>query len=151
REAITPQPDLPRLRKVQVLRTPNRPDLYPESGIRLRLGNGVLCTPGFAPLADAVAQGTVRTWNLDDTVGYSQSVAVWVTTVTRDGVPSLPAGPMVVTTPMAPPPSPALIVTQGPVDDQASWVPAGNDITYRLERSLDGGGIWQAVSPWLPA
>ncbi len=150
-EGTTARPDPEHLRKPQLLRTPNRPDLYAADGIRLRLGDGTLLVPTYEPLATASVAGSVRTWEVARVVGHGQTVAAWVVTVTRDGVPSAVAGPMTTVTPLAPPPVPALTMSAAPGEDQASWTPAGAGITYRLERSVDGGATWQPVSPWLPA
>jgi hypothetical protein len=146
---MTARPDPEHLRKPQLLRTPSRPDLYPADGIRLRLGDGTLLAPTFEPLGAGALAGSVRTWDVARVVGHGQTVAAWAVTVTRDGVPSAVTGPMTTVTALEPPPVPALTVSATAAEDQASWTPAGPDITYRLERSVDGGATWQPVSPWL--
>jgi hypothetical protein len=141
------------LAKPQLLRTPNRPDLYPAHGLRLRLSDGTLLAPTFAPVneAAAAAEARVRTWTIDRVVGNDQSVTVWVAAVTRDGVGSKVTGAATTVTPVALPVVPALVVTAGAIDDTATWPTVPADVTWRIERSRDGGATWQPVSPWLPA
>ena len=72
----------------QLLRLPNRRDLYPNDGMRLRLADGTLLAPvggarrrrGHGELPDRVI-GDAR-------AGFDRRVAVWAVTMTRDGIPS---------------------------------------------------------------
>lgn len=142
--------DATHLDKPQLLRVPNRRDLYPDDGIRLRLADGTLLSPQFGAVAAAAVAGSVLTWTIDLASGHDKRVTLWAAAVTRDGVPSTVAGPMATTTAPAPPVVPALVVTVSGGRDQASWPAAAADLMLRLERSLDAGASWQPVSSWMP-
>ena len=110
--------------KANLLRIPNRPDLYPQAGIRVRLPDGSWTKHVFLPKAngvpDAQEPGTLI---FKETIvtGFDQQVAVWAAAVTRDGVPSLLAGPRYTVTVPAPPVVPALTVEGTPGRDRATW------------------------------
>ena len=83
----------------ELLRTPNRRDLYPEHGIRLRAPTGDLLSPVVKALSDpdVTADGEGR---LSATISVPASfhnwVALWGFTLSRDGIPSRPAGPFTI-------------------------------------------------------
>jgi hypothetical protein len=148
-----PSPLDSRLRdSAKLLRIPNRRDLYPTDGLRLRLADGTLLSPAMA--VDIHAAGTVSPPDVivpaTLTPGYGKRVSVWAVTMTRDGMPSRFTGPTTADT--APPPLvvPALTVTQASGTDTASWPLVTVAAEISLERSTDGGASWTRVSPWLP-
>jgi hypothetical protein len=139
------------LEKAQLLRLPNQRALYPNDGIRLRLGDGSL----LAPLATADVTGGLleppdRLVTVTLTPGFDKRVAVWATSMTRDGISSRFTGPRTATTGPAPLVVPALAVTTVAGEDRATWPALGARAEVALERSVDGGATWARVSPWLP-
>jgi hypothetical protein len=83
--------------EAELLRVPNRRDLYPNDGIRLRLSNGTLLSPAVtAQLADpsvtVEADGT-RVATLSLAAGAGAWVTLWCFALTRDGQPSRVCGP----------------------------------------------------------
>ena len=85
---------------VQLLRMPNRRDLYPGAGIRLRLADGIVLAPATTTgVAGAVtdADGFLRlpmTAALPAaTPGQLRQVQYWCYALSRDGIPSRALGP----------------------------------------------------------
>jgi hypothetical protein len=139
--------------KPELLRVPNRPDLYPDSGIRVRLADGRWTEHIFLPRASGVPdepESGVLVFHGTISSGYDRLVAIWAATVTRDGVPSLLAGPRLTVTVPAPPTVPPLMVTAIPGRDEATWAPAQPGTNLTVEQSTDGA-TWRRVSPWLEA
>ncbi len=140
-----------RIAKPQLLRLPNRRDLYPNDGIRLRLRDGTLLKPAAAV---EVSTGTLelpdRLLTLELTIGFEKLVSVWIASVTRDGIPSRFAGPHTVSTGPQPLVVPLLSVVAQPDGDHASWGALAVPAQVALERSNDGGASWNRVTPWLP-
>jgi hypothetical protein len=136
----------------QLLRVPNRRDLYPDDGLRLRLPDGSLLSP--AAVVDA-ATGTTeapdRVLTATLTPGFERNVTVWAVAVTRDGVPSRVAGPAGALTGPTPLVVPALTVVSAGGVDVAEWDTPSVDALAALERSTDAGTTWLQVSPWLAA
>jgi hypothetical protein len=149
-----PSPIDARIRdKAQLLRTPDRRDLYPLDGLRLRLADGTLLSParaldiaatGTVDVPDVVVSGTI-------TPGYGKRVSVWAVTLTRDGIPSRFTGPATVRTGSAPLTVPQLTVVASAGTDTASWPLVTAPAEISIERSADAGATWERVSPWLPA
>jgi hypothetical protein len=83
----------------ELLRTPNRRDLYPEHGIRLRAPTGDLLSPVAKPLSDpdVTADGEGR---LSATISvpatFGNWIVLWAFTLSRDGIPSRLAGPFTI-------------------------------------------------------
>ena len=80
----------------ELLRTPNRRDLYPQNGIRLRVPTGELLSPVAKALSDpeviADAKGRLSaTVRVPATFG--NWIVLWSFTLSKDGIPSRPAGP----------------------------------------------------------
>ena len=137
-------------RPAQLLRLPNRRDLYPGDGIRLRLADGTLVAP--ASILDAGTGAVVvpdRVLRTTLSPGHGRRLAVWGVSMTRDGVPSRLAGPLVALTGPPPLAAPSLTVTRAGGIDQAGWPPLAVPALLSLERSRDGGATWRQVSPWL--
>jgi hypothetical protein len=138
--------------KAQLLRIPDRRDLYPTDGIRLRLADGTLLASTEA--VDIAAAGIVEVPEVRVpatlTPGFARRVSVWAITMTRDGIPSRLTGP--VTAHTGPPPVvvPDLVVTSAGGTDTAMWGPLAVPAEVSIERSTDGGARWIRVSPWLP-
>jgi hypothetical protein len=133
----------------ELLRTPNRPDLYPNSGVRLRLADGTLLAPSVVAASAGVSEVADRVVSTMLVAGYGHQVAVWAATLTGDGVPSRLAGPSVAATGPQPLVVPDLAVTATAGEDQAAWSTPSVPAEAALERS-DDGGPWAQVSPWLP-
>ena len=81
--------------RARLVRIPNRRDLYPANGIRLRLAEGTLLAPVAKPLADAdVAvqpDGALRatvTSQLPPPGGAPRIAQYWCYALSRDGIPS---------------------------------------------------------------
>jgi hypothetical protein len=140
--------DPTRLDKPHLLRVPNSPNLYPTHGIRLRLSDGTLLAPQFAPSGAAAVADSVLTWTLDQSTGHGRRVTLWAAALTRDGVPSPVAGPLTSATGEAPPPVPVLTVSTSAGHDQLTWPAQAAEVSVRLERTTDGGATWVPVSPW---
>jgi hypothetical protein len=135
-----------------LLRLPNRRDLYPDHGIRLRLGDGTLLEPTAVDLrAHGAPDPPDLIAALDLAADYDQRVSVWTVAMTRDGIPSRPTGPVTATTGPRPLVVPALTVSTTGGEDTASWGVPTEPAEFRLERSVDGGATWTRVSPWLPS
>lgn len=145
--------DRTELVRPKLLRLPNRRDLYPTGGIGLQLRNGTVLLPTAVPVTSGVAQ--MPDWLVTHTTapGPDKRVALWAASMTRDGIPSALAGPLVALT--APPPLavPQLTVQGVPAIgvDRASWTALTQVVEVSLERSRDGGTTWTRVAPWLPA
>ena len=81
----------------ELLRAPNRHDLYPHDGLRLLLGDGSLLAPLAVkslsdPLVISEADGT-RVVTLAAPATPASWVTLWAFALTRDGRPSPPCGP----------------------------------------------------------
>ncbi len=133
--------------KPDLLRTPNRRDLYPSDGIRLRLPDGQLLEPSFHATSAAIQAGSVLTWELSSAIGFRKKVYVWAVTVTRDGVCSPIAGPLASSTGSPPPAVPTLSVSRANSNDESSWTTPTTTTLVRLERLL--AGEWAPVTLWL--
>lgn len=135
-----------------LLRLPDRRDLYPNDGLRLRLADGTLLPP---TIVDLQASGTPSPPDVVASAqlvqGYEKSVAVWGVAMTRDGIPSRLAGPVTASTGPQPLVVPALAVTISGSIDTATWGVPTIPVEVSLERSADGGATWTRVSPWLPS
>jgi hypothetical protein len=96
--ALTPPNTMPPAQsEAEILRTPNRRDLYPSNGLRLRLSDGTLLSPAVVKsLADVdvtvQADGT-RIATLKLAVAGGSWATLWCYGVTRDGQPSRRCGP----------------------------------------------------------
>jgi hypothetical protein len=149
---LMPVDDLVR-KPVQLIRVPDRRDLYPKDGMRLRLADGSLVAPADA--VDIQAVGTVQVPDIlvpaTISPGFGKRVSVWAVTMTRDGIPSRLTGPVTVHTGPVPLVVPGLIVTAASGSDTALWGPLGVVAEVSLERSSDGGATFRQVSPWLPS
>lgn len=136
--------------KPQLLRLPNRRDLYPNDGIRLRLADGTLLTPATAA---EVSSGTLevpdRVLTVPVAAGFGKRVTVWALAMTRDGITSRLTPPLTAFTGAPPLTVPALTVTAVAGADEASWGALPGSVEASLERSVDGGSTWQRVTPWL--
>ena len=135
--------------QAELLRTPNRPDLYPNAGIRVRLADGALLSPTVVATAAGVSELPDRICSATLVAGYERQVAVWAAALTRDGVPSRLSGPGVATTGPQPLVVPALAVTTAAGADRAAWSTPAVAAETALQRA-DGAGEWAQVSPWLP-
>ncbi len=83
--------------EAELLRIPNRRDLYPDDGLRLQLSDGTLLAPAVVKnLADAdvtvEADGT-RVAALMTAAAKGSWVSLWCYGLTRDGLPSYACGP----------------------------------------------------------
>ncbi len=89
--------DPPAQGEANLLRIPNRRDLYPIDGIRLQLSDGRLLPPALAKsLSDAdvtVAADGSRTATLTIPATKGQWATLWCFTLTADGLPSTACGP----------------------------------------------------------
>jgi hypothetical protein len=148
-----PSPVDERLReRAQLLRVPDRRDLYPNDGIRLRLADGTLLSPVAAvnvPAAGIVELPDVRV-TATLTPGFGKRTTVWAVTMTRDGIPSRVTGPVTAHTGPVPLVPPALVVAASGGMDTATWSASSAIVEVSLERSADGGATWTRVSPWMP-
>jgi hypothetical protein len=135
----------------QLLRLPNRRDLYPDDGIRVRVADGTLLAPvavldtdtGAVHATDRVVSGTLA-------AGHDRRVALWSVAMTGDGITSRLAGPVVAVTGPPPLEAPQLTVDSADGADTVSWDPLAQSALLSIERSVDGGASWRQVSPWLP-
>jgi hypothetical protein len=95
---ITPRSIKPVHGPGELLRVPNRPDLYP-AGIRLRSPNGTLLAPVIKSLADADITIGTDGWKyaiVDLPVSSPGWMRFWCAALTADGIPSPPVGPFTV-------------------------------------------------------
>jgi hypothetical protein len=136
-----------------ILRTPNRPDLYPLNGLWLRAPDGSLLRPEVKALSDpdvTTDAEAMRRVTLDLPGDPGQRLRVWACTLTRDGIPSLPAGPWTLAMPLGLLPQPVLtgaLSAPGRISFNWTW-PAGPTFEAAVERSPDGVN-WRRVSPLL--
>lgn len=139
-----------RLEKAQLLRLPNRRDLYPQDGIRLRLLDGTLLAPVAAvDVTTGVSQPPQRRLDLTLTPGFDRRVSLWAALLTRDGINSRFSGPVNALTAPVPLVVPALTAVAAAGNDDLSWgAPAVTPADVAVERSVDGGSQWERVSPW---
>ena len=137
--------------KPELLRIPNRRDLYPTNGIRLRLHDGSLLVPtAFDLTTNGTVEAPDRVLLLPIVGGNDKRVSVWAAAMTRDGITSRFAGPRTAVTGPPPLAVPTLIVTAGTNEDHADWTALTVPAELAIERSLDGGTTWTRISPWLP-
>jgi hypothetical protein len=92
-----PGTDPPVQGRAELLRIPNRRDLYPNDGLRLQLSDGTLLAPAVAkdlsdPDVTVEADGT-RVAGLRIAAAKGSWVTLWCYTLTRDGLPSFTCGP----------------------------------------------------------
>ena len=148
-DATTPADDAS-LEKPQLLRLPNRRDLYPNNGVRLRLANGTLLAPAQAvEVSTGTADAPDRVLNVPIAAGFGKRVSVWAIAMTRDGITSRLIGPRTAFTGAAPLVVPALNVTAAAGADLATWGAVSSDAETALERSTDAGVTWTRVTPWI--
>ena len=142
------------VQRPRLLRLPNRRDLYPNDGLRLRLVNGTLLSPNRVDLAGSTVDQRRRTVETTLSVEADRKVYFWAVALTRDGIPSALTGPVVSVTDPALPVVPPLMVIAANGVDRASWTWAPiSGIAVdgaSIERSLDTGATWKRISPWLP-
>lgn len=135
----------------ELLRTPNRPDLYPSRGIRARLRDATLLAPIFLPTSDSVPvpDARRRRWEATIEAGHDAAVGLWAATVSPDGIASMLAGPRIAQLGPALPIAPPLTVARGSSSDVAAWTAPAAQLT-RLEAAPEAADHWSAASPWLP-
>lgn len=139
------------LERAQLLRLPNRLDLYPDDGLRLRLKDGTIVSPHISSdLTGGTLEEGLRTIEFNLVLDYDQRAAVWAVLMSRDGIPSRVNGPVVVTTGPEPLVEPTLSSIRTGNEDVLSWTALPVPAKLYVERSLDGGVLWERVSPWLP-
>src|SRR5262249_32795935 len=111
--------------QAQLLRIPDRRDLYPKHGLRLRVADGSLLEPadvvnipgtGTVVVPDVVVPATLAP-------GFQKQVTVWAITLTRDGIPSRATNAATAHTGPVPLVVPGLIVTPANGIDTATWSP----------------------------
>ena len=92
-----PGADPPAQGEANILRVPNRRDLYPHDGIRLLLSDGTLLAPSDVKwLSDpdvTVAADGSRVATLTLAASSGQWATLWSYSITVDGFPSHPCGP----------------------------------------------------------
>ena len=133
----------------QLLRVPNRPDLFPAGNIRLRLLDNSVLAPLVVPLSSLEhdAQG----WSalVQPEQPQTGPVRVWLSTVTVDGMPCPPSGPWGILFTVPPPAAPTVAVSLAPAGLRFQWTWPGTDKTpLVVERSADGH-TWQRISALL--
>ena len=146
---INTTPDDATLKKAQLLRLPNRMDLYPDDGLRMRLFGGALLTPVFSGLVSSgTLEDDLRKMEINLSLNLNKRVALWAALITRDGISSRAMGPIMVTTgpelPIVPIPA---SVRNGNKDD-LSWLAPAIEAKVSIEKNITGN--WERVSPWLP-
>jgi hypothetical protein len=91
----------------QLLRIPNRRDLYPGSGVRMRLADGTILVPVTAAIT-AATTGADGLLDLELSApipaapGELRQIQYWCYGLSRDGVPSRALGPYTLTVAAAP-------------------------------------------------
>jgi len=95
-------------------------------------------------------QATDRVVSATLAAGHDRRVALWSVAMTRDGITSRLAGPVVALTGPPPLEAPELTVVGTDGADTVTWEPLAASALLSLERSDDGGTSWRQVSPWLP-
>jgi hypothetical protein len=136
----------------QLLRLPNARDRLPDDGLRLRLPQGNLLEPSVVLNARGGEEDPPdRVLTTPLPADADQRLALWAVTVTRDGIPSRCTGPLSVTAPPAVLLAPAVSVTRGGGVDAVQWSTVAAPALLAIEASLDNGGTWRQVSPWLAA
>lgn len=131
----------------ELLRVPNRPDLYPNDGIRLRLPSGETLTPTAQDIRNIPVTGGARIVPVDPLSVPGERIAVWAVTLSDDGIPSLPGGPWRVTFPRPPLAPPSLSVSATPAGLEFTWTAADPEIvTIAIEASAAAGGF-ERISP----
>jgi hypothetical protein len=144
--------DKRQLEKPQLIRLPNKRQLYPDSGLWLRLRDGTVLAPTTSV---DVSTGTLeiphRLLSIPVTIAHDKQVSLWAVCMTRDGISSRFSGPNTVITGLAPLTVPPFSVAATADGDLASWDALTVPAQVAIERSTDGGTSWSRVSPWLAA
>jgi hypothetical protein len=131
----------------ELLRVPNRPDLYPANGIRLRLPAGETIAPAVLDITNVPVSEGARVIRFDPASQPGKRVQIQAVTLSNDGIPSLPGGPWRVTFPRPPLAAPSLAVSTTPAGTEFSWTAADAEIaTIAIESSTDGS--FERISPW---
>jgi hypothetical protein len=131
----------------QLIRVPNRPDLFPAGNIRLRLDDNSVLQPEVVALA--TLEHNAQGWRALVQPAPSQTgpVRVWLSTLTADGIPCPPSGPWHIPFTPSPPAAPALAGHVVPAGLHFQWTWPGTQKTpLVLERSADGI-TWERISP----
>jgi hypothetical protein len=130
-----------------LLRVPNRPDLYPAGGIRLRLDGGETIAPQVLEVADLESDGQGRRLLVGPDGPQQGPVRVWLATLTGDGIPSPPSGPWTIPYRLPPLIAPQLAGAMTPRGPRLDWSwPGDADSMATVERSTDGAA-WERISP----
>jgi hypothetical protein len=79
--------------RAELLRVPDRPDLVPPQGIRLRLDDGTILQPMFLRTRDAVLDGRRPSWSVERNLGHPMDVYLWAVAISADGLLSPLVGP----------------------------------------------------------
>lgn len=141
-----------------IMRIPNRPDLYPDRCVFLRLPNGSILTPQIKALSDSdviIGDDGFRHITLNFNAGAGERIRIWTCTLTRDGIPSAIGGPWSLAMPVPDLPSPSLMVSGNASELTFKWLwppttsTSSTSYNVALERSSDGES-WVRVSPLLP-
>ncbi len=142
-------PDDTTLKKAQLLRLPNRMDLYPNDGLRIRLSGGTVLTPIFSGLADSGdLEDNLRKMEVELSLNLDKRVALWAALLTRDGIASRAVGPVMVTTGPELPIAPTPVSIRNGNFDELSWLAPAIAAQVFIERNVTG--TWERISPWLP-
>jgi hypothetical protein len=95
-----PGADPPAQNEAELLRVPNRRDLYPHDGLRLLLSDGTLLAPAVVKsLADGdvtVTGDGSRVATLTAPATQGEWATMWCYSLTADGMPSHPCGPFAI-------------------------------------------------------
>ena len=145
--------------EAQVLRIPNAGTLYANGGgVLLRAPDGAVLTATAKSLSDADVitdqadpPGFLRV-KLEITGSPGSRIRVWACTLTRDGVPSLPAGPWGAEMPAAALPAPILTATRSDGSIHFSWtwqIQPPPACTLALEE-LQADQSWKRISALVP-
>jgi hypothetical protein len=77
----------------ELLRIPNRHDLYPNDGIRLRVPSGDNLAPGVKDIQNIPVNAGARLVPVDLLSAPDKRVLIWAVTLSDDGIPGLLGGP----------------------------------------------------------
>lgn len=135
--------------RAEVLRVPNRRDLYPTAGIGLIAASGEVLRPASVSVSALTEEPDGRAKaTFDIKVGYGRRLLVYAVAASVDGIPSVPVGPEVAETALPPLAVPRMRAAHadGGVRVQWSAEAKATPVEVRIEKQVES--TWTPITRW---